>query len=73
MLELATELRVPDQGIRPVRELLAAQEEITSRLSPEAIESLLDPMNHIGQCIALTDQEPAHGREVAASIRGAAQ
>ncbi|MDA1239208.1 MAG: adenylosuccinate lyase family protein [Chloroflexi bacterium] len=54
---------------RPFRELLAEDEGVSSRLTAEQIETLLDPANHIGQCRELADQEATHGRAVAASLR----
>jgi 3-carboxy-cis,cis-muconate cycloisomerase len=54
---------------RPFRDLLAASETVTSRLSPEQIESLLDPARHAGLCRELALQQAAHGRDVAAEIR----
>jgi len=53
------------------RDLLAGNAEITARLSPERIEELLDPANHIGQCRELADAQAARGREVAAGLRAA--
>ena len=53
------------------RDLLARNEEVTSRLTPERIEQLLDPANHIGQCVTLADAQAARGREVAAGLRQA--
>ena len=50
------------------RDLLARNEEVTSRLTPERIEELLDPANHIGQCVTLADAQAARGREVAAGL-----
>jgi len=56
---------------RSFRDLLAANEEVTSRLSVERIEELLDPANHIGQCRELADAQAARAREVAAETRSA--
>ena len=53
------------------RDLLARNEEVTGRLSPERIEELLDPANHIGQCVTLADAQAVRGREVAAELRKA--
>lgn len=58
-------------GERSFRNLLAGNDEITGRLSPERIEQLLDPANHIGQCRELADAQAARGREVAAELRRA--
>jgi len=54
---------------RPFRELLSEDEAVSSRLTTEQIETLLDPANHIGQCRELADQEATHAREVAESLR----
>ncbi len=53
------------------RDLLAQNPEITTRLSPERIEELLDPANHIGQCRELADAQALRAREVAAGLRAA--
>jgi len=54
------------------RDLLAHNSEITARLSPERIEELLDPANHIGQCRELADAQALRAREVAAGLRALA-
>ena len=56
-------------GDRPFRELLAEQPDVSSRLSAEQIDRLLDPLNHIGQCREMADEQAANGRRVAAEIR----
>jgi adenylosuccinate lyase len=56
---------------RPFRELLAAQSEITSRLQPDQIDRLLDPVNHIGQCSELAIEQAQKARSIAAEIRAA--
>ncbi|MEZ4502290.1 MAG: adenylosuccinate lyase family protein [Dehalococcoidia bacterium] len=57
---------------RPFRELLAEQPDVSSRLSAEQIDTLLDPLNHIGQCREMADEQAANGRRVAAELRALA-
>ena len=64
--ELAQEAATSD---RPFRELLAAQPDVSSRLSSEELDRLLDPLNHIGQCREMADEQAAVGRRVAAELR----
>jgi 3-carboxy-cis,cis-muconate cycloisomerase len=64
--EVAQEAAVSQQ---PFRDLLAAREEVTSRLSAEQIDALLDPANHIGQCREMADEQAARGRATAAELR----
>ncbi len=64
--EVAQEAAVSE---RPFRDLLAAREEVISRLTPDEIDRLLDPLNHIGQCREMADEQAAVGRRVAADIR----
>lgn len=56
-------------GDRPFRDLLAEHPDVASRLSAEQIDRLLDPMNHIGQCREMADEQAAGGRRVAAALR----
>lgn len=67
--EVAQEAAV---GRRPFRELLAERPEVTARLTPERVEALLDPANHLGQCVAIADTQAARAREVAADLRALA-
>lgn len=67
--EVAQEAAVSE---RPFRDLLAERPEVTSHLSSEQIDRLLDPLNHIGQCREMADEQAAVGRRVAAEIRAAA-
>ena len=55
---------------RPFRETLAEEKEVTSRLSPEQIDKLLDPSQHIGMCVQFAEREAAHAREVAETLSG---
>ncbi|TAJ17781.1 MAG: adenylosuccinate lyase family protein [Dehalococcoidia bacterium] len=64
--DLAQEAATSD---KPFRDLLAGHEEVISRLTPADIDRLLDPMNHIGQCREMADEQAAAGRRVAAAIR----
>lgn len=64
--EVAQEAATSD---RPFRALLAAREEVISHLTPDEIDRLLDPLNHIGQCRELADEQAAAARRVAADIR----
>jgi len=64
--EVAQEAAVSE---RPFRDLLAAREEVISHLTPAKIDRLLDPLNHIGQCREMADEQAAVGRRVAAEIR----
>ncbi len=64
--EVAQEAATSD---RPFRDLLAAREEVISHLTPDEIDRLLDPLNHIGQCRELADEQAAAGRRVAAELR----
>ncbi|MEX2375502.1 MAG: adenylosuccinate lyase family protein [Dehalococcoidia bacterium] len=56
---------------RPFRDLLAADEAVTSRLTAEQIDELLDPANHIGQCANLADSQAARARAVGGELRAA--
>jgi adenylosuccinate lyase len=56
-------------GTRPFRELLAEQPEVAQRLSSEDVDRLLDPLNHIGQCRELADEQAANARRVASELR----
>ncbi len=53
---------------RPFREMLAEVDEIASRLTPERIESLLDPSRYTGMCRKFPEQGAAQAREVAAAL-----
>ncbi|MCC6236706.1 MAG: adenylosuccinate lyase family protein [Dehalococcoidia bacterium] len=64
--ELAQEAATTD---RSFRELLAAQPEVTERLAAEDIERLLDPLNHVGLCREMADEQAAVGRRVASELR----
>lgn len=64
--DLAQEAATSD---KPFRDLLAGHEEVISRLTPTDIDRLLDPMNHIGQCREMADEQATTGRRVAATIR----
>lgn len=64
--DVAQEAAVSEHSFR---DLLARDEEVTSRLSPERIEELLDPANHIGQCRELADAQAQRAREVAGTLR----
>ena len=67
--DVAQEAAVSEHSFR---DLLASNDEVTSRLSPERIEELLDPANHIGQCRELADAQAARAREVADGLRAIA-
>jgi 3-carboxy-cis,cis-muconate cycloisomerase len=54
---------------RPFADLLAEDETIRSRLSPEQIAALLDPARHAGLCADVARQQAARGREVADALR----
>lgn len=56
-------------GDRPFRELLAADPAVTSRLTAAQIDELLDPANHIGECMELADSQAARARTVSAGLR----
>lgn len=66
--DVAQEAAVSEESFR---DLLAKNEAVTGRLSPERIEQLLDPANHIGQCRELADAQAARAREVASTVRAA--
>ena len=53
---------------RPFRETLAEVEDIASRLTPERIESLLDPAGYTGMCRQFAEQGAAQARGVAAEL-----
>jgi 3-carboxy-cis,cis-muconate cycloisomerase len=56
-------------GDRPFRELLAERPEVAQRLNADQIDRLLDPLNHIGQCREMADEQAARGRVLAAGLR----
>src|SRR5690606_15994709 len=66
--DVAQEAAVSEETFR---DLLARNEAITTRPSPERTEELLDPANHIGQRRELADAQAARAREVAGSVRAA--
>ena len=53
---------------RPFREMLAEVEDIASRLTPERIESLLDPSGYTGMCRQFAEQGAARARETVAAL-----
>jgi len=64
--EVAQEAATSDHAFR---ELLAAQPDVASRLSGEELDRLLDPLNHIGQCREMADEQAGVARRVAAELR----
>ena len=53
---------------RPFREMLAEQEEISARLTPDQLESLLDPARYTGVCRQLAERGAARARETAEAL-----
>jgi 3-carboxy-cis,cis-muconate cycloisomerase len=56
-------------GSRPFRDLLAEDVEISSRLSADEIDRILDPMTHIGLCREMAHEQAEVARSTAAVIR----
>lgn len=54
---------------RPFSELLAEDAEITSRLSPEHMAALLDPLKYTGVCRVFAEQGAVRARATVAAIR----
>lgn len=53
---------------RPFREMLAEQEEVSARLTPDQLESLLDPARYTGVCRQLAERGAARARETAEAL-----
>ena len=53
---------------RPFREMLAEQEKVSARLTPDQLESLLDPARYTGVCRQLAERGAARARETAEAL-----
>jgi adenylosuccinate lyase len=53
---------------RPFKDTLAEVEEVTSNMTPQEIEKLLDPTEYTGICSLFAEREASKAREVAASL-----
>jgi len=53
---------------RPFREMLALDQDVSARLTPSQIETLLDPARYTGLCREFAEQGAARGRAIAAAI-----
>jgi 3-carboxy-cis,cis-muconate cycloisomerase len=54
---------------RPFREMLAADPQVSARLTPAQVEALLDPARYTGLCREFAERGAARAREVAAALR----
>lgn len=50
------------------REHLAAHPDVSSRLSAERVEALLDPAQYTGMCVPFAERGAAQAREIASAI-----
>jgi adenylosuccinate lyase len=53
---------------RPFRELLAENEQVSTRLTPAQIDALLDPTRYTGLCRHFAERGAIRAREVAGAI-----
>ena len=53
---------------RPFRDTLAEVEDVVSGLTPERVESLLDPTGYTGMCRRFAEQGAAQARETIAAL-----
>ena len=56
---------------KPFKEALSEEQEVLNNLTPEQIESLLDPTQYTGACGLIADRFAARARSVAADLRAA--
>ena len=54
---------------KPFADALAAEPDVSARLTPEQIESMLDPTGYTGVCSLFAERGAAQARAVAASLR----
>ena len=54
---------------RPFKDTLAEVEDVTSNMTPQEIDELLDPTEYTGLCSLFAQREATRAREVAASLR----
>ncbi len=54
---------------KPFADALAAEPDVSARLTPEQIESMLDPAGYTGVCSLFSERGAAQARAVAASLR----
>jgi 3-carboxy-cis,cis-muconate cycloisomerase len=53
---------------RPFREMLAADEHVSARLTPAQVEALLDPSRYTGLCREFAERGAARAREISAAL-----